>query len=146
MHKTCYYILLIFIVTIGVTLGNNLTSVAENYNEETELSSRDQKNNELDREMTVVGNIDNISDTEIIIDDSLFRFAPRSGLGNNSFSKGQRVYGELDDIGRIVSLERYGNIENERVSVAKDRIKSGDTDTAIDGSAAVFLEDGVWKN
>jgi len=87
----------------------------------------------------VTGIVDRISASEIVIGDSLYRFAPDSNPGRGHFSRGQLVTGELDGQKIIRSLRRLTPEKTANVPGAPVVAQP-------DGKQPLRLEGGVWKN
>lgn len=98
---------------------------------------------EQGQRITVTGIIDRISETEIVINDSLFALAPDSGVHPSSFSKGQVVEGQMDDKGRIRSLRRIQIKDTANLPHSDPATKPSAT---LRQSQPIHREGGVWKN
>lgn len=142
MHKLCFKLIFVSLA-LGMMLGGFPSQIFAK-NEELQEPQEPQEEGVL-QETTVLGIIDRISDTEVVIGDSLFLFAPGRGLNNSTFSEGQRVSGELDEHRRIRSMRRASGDIQAPQAARQETSTQPDIKTP-DDNRPIINEQGVWKN
>lgn len=93
----------------------------------------------------LLGKIDRVGDNELVIDDSLYTISAEGGLKAGSFHEGQTVSGELDDNGRIISLQILRRAAPKAGTARQEIPDNGFTRSSTTGQT-LYQKDGVWKN